>query len=138
LDIRTVMTPDPVVCPPETDLHEVARLMRDQHIGDVIVADATGPCGIVTDRDLVIRVLAEDGDVEGTTVGDVCSGPLHTIDVDASISDLIDVMEEHTLRRVPVMSNGEAVGIVSIGDLAERLDRRSLLGEISAAPPDDV
>ena len=136
MDIRTLMTPDPVVCAPSTDLREVARLMRDHHIGDVIVGDESGPCGIVTDRDIVVRALAERSDVNGTTVGEVCTTELHSIDADASVDELISLMEEHSLRRVPVVSGGKAIGIVSIGDLAERLDPRSLLGEISAAPPD--
>src|SRR5690606_20136946 len=117
---------------------EVARIMRDQHIGDVLVGDDTAPRGIVTDRDIVVRALAEKADLDGTTIGEICTGELHCVDADGSIDDLIALMEEHTLRRVPVLSGGKAVGIVSIGDLAERLDRRSLLGEISAAPPDGV
>jgi CBS domain-containing protein len=136
MDIRTVMTPDPVVCAPSTELHEVARIMRDRHIGDVLVGDEAGPWGIVTDRDIVVRALANQSDVRGTTVGDVCTSELCSVDVDASVDELISLMEEHTLRRVPVLSDGQAVGIVSIGDLAERLDPSSLLGEISAAPPD--
>lgn len=136
MDIRTVMTPDPIVCDPSTSLQEVARIMRDEHIGDVIVGDEHGPCGIVTDRDIVVRALADQSNVAGTTVGEVCTNELRSVDVDASVDDLIALMEEHSLRRVPVLSEGAVVGIVSIGDLAERLDRRSLLGEISAAPPD--
>jgi CBS domain-containing protein len=136
MDIRTVMTPDPIVCDPSTSLQEVARIMRDEHIGDVIVGDESGPCGIVTDRDIVVRALADQSNVSGTTVGDVCTGELRSVDVDASIDELISLMEEHSLRRVPVVNGGAAIGIVSIGDLAERLDPRSLLGEISASPPD--
>lgn len=138
MDIRTVMTPDPVVCDPSTSLQEVARIMRDEHIGDVIVGDERGPCGIVTDRDIVVRALAEQSNVSGTTVGEVCTNELQSVDVDASIDDLISLMDEHSLRRVPVVTGGKAVGIVSIGDLAERLDPRSLLGEISASPPDEA
>ena len=136
MDIRQVMTPNPVICSPDTDVREVARIMRDQHIGDVLVGDDAGPRGIVTDRDIVVRALADKSDLSGTTVGEICTGELHSVDVDATTDELITLMDAHALRRVPVLSGGKAVGIVSIGDLAERLDRRSLLGEISAAPPD--
>lgn len=136
MDIRELMTPDPVICPSTTEVHEVAQIMRDQQIGDVLVDDGSGSIGIVTDRDLVVRAMAAEADLAGTTVGEVCTSDVQCVDVDASIEDLIAVMEAHTLRRVPVLSDGEPVGIVSIGDLAAHLDPSSLLGEISAAPPD--
>jgi CBS domain-containing protein len=136
MDIRDVMTPDPIVCPPGTDVQAVAQIMRDRQIGDVLVGDGSGPIGIVTDRDLVVRCLAEQTDLAETTVGQVCTTDVRSIDVDASIEELIDLMERNSLRRVPVLADGAPGGIVSLGDLATHLDPSSLLGEISSAPPD--
>lgn len=90
----------------------------------------------MTDRDIVVAALADRPDLSGVTLGDMCRGELHSISVDATIDELIALMESRVIRRVPVLQGGKAVGIVSIGDLAERLDRASLLGTISAAPPD--
>ena len=137
MDIRDVMTADPVVCASDSSIRDAATAMRDRNIGDVIVSDGDGrPCGIVTDRDLVIRGLARDGDVSSLKLGDVCEGELHTVQFDADVSDVIALMQERALRRVPVLQGDDLVGIVSLGDLAERLDEGSALGTISSAPPD--
>ena len=137
MDIRDVMTAEPVTCPSDASIRDAATAMRDRNIGDVIVTDGDGrPCGIVTDRDLVIRGLARDGDVGSLKVADVCEGELQSVQIDADVSDVIALMEERALRRVPVLQGDELVGIVSLGDLAERLDEESALGTISSAPPD--
>ena len=137
MDIRDVMTPDPVVCASDSSIREAAKAMRDRNIGDVIVKGDDGrPCGIVTDRDIVIRGLAGDGDIDSLKLADVCEGELHSVQVDMDVSDVITLMEERALRRVPVMENDQLVGIVSLGDLAERLDSDSALGTISSAAPD--
>lgn len=137
MDIRDVMTADPVVCASDSSIKDAARAMRDRNIGDVIVNDGDGrPCGIVTDRDIVIRGLASDGDIDSLKLADVCDGELHSVQIDTNISDVIALMQERTLRRVPVMENDQLVGIVSLGDLAERLDSDSALGTISRAAPD--
>jgi CBS domain-containing protein len=137
MDIRDVMTADPVVCSSDSSLKEAARAMRDRNIGDVIVNDDGGrPCGIVTDRDLVIRGLANDGDIDSLKLADVCDGELHSVQIDTNVSDVVALMQERALRRVPVMENDRLVGIVSLGDLAERLDSDSALGKISGAAPD--
>lgn len=136
MNVHTVMTPDPVVCSPDTRLTEVARIMRDRHIGDVLVGDHDGPIGILTDRDIVVRALAQQPDISALTAADVCSKDLFTVDPEASLEAVTELMERHSLRRIPVVDHGRPVGIVSLGDLAEHLDPRSLLGEISASPPD--
>lgn len=138
MDIRDLMTADPVVCSWDTDLRAAATAMRDRHIGDVLVRDGDGHlCGIVTDRDLVVRGLARRADIETMTLADVCDHELHTVRVDASVGDVIRMMQERTIRRAPVMDGDELVGIVSLGDLAARLDADSVLGAISKAAPDD-
>ena len=137
MDIRDLMTPEPVVCASDSSLQAAASAMRDRHIGDVLVRDGDGRlCGIVTDRDLVVRGLARGDDVSSMTLGDVCDGELHTVQADASVGDVIRMMQERTIRRAPVMQDDQLVGIVSLGDLAARLDADSALGAISKAAPD--
>lgn len=137
MEIRDLMTTDPVVCAADCKLDEAAAAMRDRHIGDVLVRDGDGRlCGIVTDRDLVVRGLAGGGDPTSMTLGDVCDGQLHSIQIDASVGDVIRMMEDLAIRRAPVMQDDQLVGVVSLGDLAARLDGESALGKISKASPD--
>lgn len=132
--IRDVMTDDLVTCPPDATIAEAARLMRDHDIGDVLVTDEGRLRGIVTDRDLVVRCLAEDASADAA-VGRAYSGEPFTLTPGSSIDDAVRVMRERALRRVPVVDGDRAVGIVSIGDLAIEREPTSALGEISAAPP---
>jgi CBS domain-containing protein len=112
--------------------------MRDHDIGDVIVTKQDGSiCGILTDRDIVIRSVAEAAAPQDARVEDICTHQLYSVGPDDSTGDVIRIMRDQALRRVPVIENGDAVGIVSIGDLAAELDADSALGEISAAPPND-
>jgi CBS domain-containing protein len=133
--LRDVMTKDPVTLDKGATLETAARLMREHDIGSVLVLDGPSICGIVTDRDLVVRGLAEGSDPKTVKVGTVCSGDLHTLPADAPIKQGIDLMMEHALRRIPVVENERPVGIVSIGDLAVEGDGEKALDEISAAKP---
>ncbi len=135
MNIRELMTRNPITCSADTKLTDVAKLMRDEDIGDVLVGDEQSLCGIVTDRDIVVRGLAERDDLSAAVAGDVCSDDLCTVDVDDDVRDVVQTMEQRALRRVPVLDNGSPVGIVSLGDLATALDRESALGKISAASP---
>ncbi len=137
LTIRDVMTTDLVSCPSTATVAEAARLMRDRNIGDVLVTGASGQLtGIITDRDLVVRCLAEGLDADAT-VGGACSEILTAIRVDSTIDEAARLMRERSLRRLPVVDGDMAVGIVSLGDLAIERDPDSALGGISAAPPND-
>ncbi|HWL45101.1 MAG TPA: CBS domain-containing protein [Ilumatobacter sp.] len=132
--IQDVMTTELVMCPSSTTIGDAARLMRDRNIGDVLVTrDGDQLAGIVTDRDLVVRCLA-DGAAADATIAQACSSDLTTVGLDSSIDDAVNVMRERSLRRVPVVDGGRAVGIVTLGDLAVERDPDSALGEISAAP----
>jgi CBS domain-containing protein len=136
--ISEVMTKDPLSMDNTTDLQEAARAMRDNDIGDVVVTKPDGSlCGIITDRDIVVRGVAEGVDMSSATLEDVCSHHLVTVGPDDAIAVAVNAMEEHAIRRLPVVDNGSLVGIVSIGDLAVERDRESALGEISAAPPNN-
>ena len=133
--IRDLMTPNPVVLPGTASVHEAAQAMRDADIGDVIVIENQRVCGIVTDRDIVVRTVAEARDPATTTLADICSHPLLIVSPTDSVEKAVRLMGTYALRRVPVVEAGQPVGIVSLGDLAVERDPGSALGDISAAPP---
>jgi len=133
--IREVMTKDPVVLEASTNVTDAAKAMRDRQIGSVLVRKNGNLCGIVTDRDLVVRCLADDIDPHAESLEKLCSTELATLEADASIDEAVDLMRQRKIRRVPVVDGGAPVGIVSLGDLAEERDPKSALGQISSAPP---
>ena len=133
--IRELMTPNPVALPGTASVHEAATAMRDKQIGDVIVIERDQVCGIVTDRDIVVRTVAERQDPATTTLADICSPSLVTVTPTDSVEEAVRRMRTHAIRRLPVVEGGQAVGIVSLGDLAVERDPRSALGGISGAPP---
>lgn len=136
--ISDVMTADPVAMTTEASLRDAAVAMRDRDIGDVVVTKPDGTiCGIVTDRDIVVRAVAQGTDPSAMTLEDVCSEDVVTVAASDPVAAAVKAMEERAIRRLPVMDNGNLVGIVSIGDLAVERDPRSALGEISAAPPNN-
>ncbi len=135
--VRDVMTTDLVTCPSSAPVMDAAGHMRDRNIGDVLVVDDGSVRGIVTDRDIVVRCVADGGDVRQATVGDVCSGDVTTVASDASIEEAARIMRDNALRRLPVVDDGKPVGIVTLGDLAIDADPSSALGAISAASPND-
>lgn len=136
-NVSDVMTVDLVTCPTTTKIADVARLMRDRNIGDVLVTDDGQLRGIVTDRDIVVRCVAEGIDVNTATLSEACSEELTTVTSDTPIERAAAIMAEHALRRLPVVDRGMPVGIVSIGDLAIERDPSSALGRISAQRPNN-
>ncbi|MEE1940272.1 CBS domain-containing protein [Streptomyces sp. TRM 70361] len=132
--IRDVMTADPTTATPQATLTEVARLMRDHDIGDILIVDGDELRGVVTDRDLVVRALAENSGGD-TPVQEVCSDTLVTAEPDDDISRAVRLMREHSVRRLPVVDHGHPVGVVSIGDLAVEREPGSALADISADSP---
>jgi CBS domain-containing protein len=133
--VRDIMTAEPVTVEPLTSVTTVARMMRDQDIGAVLVTEGDRLRGLVTDRDLVVRALAEGGDPQETTVASACSEELVTVRADEELDRAVQLMREHHVRRIPVVDAGHAVGIVSLGDLAVEREPESALGDISAAEP---
>lgn len=133
--VREVMTEDPVVLQADASLKEAARHMRDKDIGDVLVMKGGKLCGIVTDRDITIRAIADGKDPNQTKLSDICSQELVTIAPDHPVSEAISVMRSKALRRLPVVQGDKPVGIVSIGDLAVERDPKSVLASISSASP---
>ncbi|KAF3468428.1 CBS domain-containing protein [Streptomyces sp. Tu 3180] len=135
--VKDVMTPGVVAVRPDASLVEAAQLMRTQNIGDVVVADGQRVVGVLTDRDIVIRSVAEGADPLGVSAGSVCSPDPLTLAPDDPVSSAVALMREHAVRRIPVVENGLPVGLVSLGDLARARDPESALADISRAEPDE-
>ncbi|MFE0250849.1 CBS domain-containing protein [Streptomyces sp. NPDC059010] len=135
--VRDVMTPGAVAVRPGASLVEAAQLMRAQDIGDVLVADGEHVVGVLTDRDITVRAVADGADPLTVSAESVCSPDPVMIGPGERVSLAISLMREHAVRRLPVVENGMPVGVVSLGDLAETQDPGSALAEISRAAPDE-
>jgi CBS domain-containing protein len=133
--VREVMTPAPVSMAPTESVSAAARAMKEHGIGTVLVADDGQLRGMVTDRDITVRVLAENRDPGTTLLTDICSADVVTLAPDDDVSEAIRLVRERAVRRIPVVHNGRPVGIISIGDLALDRDSGSALADVSAAPP---
>lgn len=136
--VHEVMTGNPVAVERPTSLAEAARVMRDADIGDVLVVDRGRLRGILTDRDLVVRAMADGRDPAGTTVDAVCTTDPLTVRPDDGVDEAIALMRRKALRRLPVVTgDGELVGVVSLGDLVVEQDPGSALAAIAAAGTED-
>ncbi len=135
--IRDIMTKNPVTIEASASILEAAQAMKSANIGDVIVLkEGNGEiCGVVTDRDIVVRAIAEGREASKTRVREVCSEKVHTISPDENVEEVIRVMRQYKVRRIPVVENKVPIGIVSLADLAATQDPGSLLGSISESPP---
>jgi CBS domain-containing protein len=132
--VRDVMTKNPIALEADQPVTVAARRMREAEVGDVLVTRDGDLCGIVTDRDIVVRCVASGGDPETTALGRICSEAVATLRPDDDADRAVALMKQHAVRRIPVVDDGRLVGIVSLGDLAVERDRSSALGSISAAP----
>ncbi len=131
-----VMTRQVLYLPAETTLDEAARVMRDADIGDVVVTDGANLAGILTDRDIVIRAVAENSDPTATTIGSVITREVVMIEQFCTAGEAASLMRERGIRRILVCDNErKLVGIVSLGDLAMQLDPTSALSQISEQSP---
>ncbi|WP_323747646.1 CBS domain-containing protein [Catenulispora rubra] len=129
--VREVMTPTPVQVPPATSVGDVASLMRARGVGSVLVVDGTGIVGLVTYRDLVVRVLANDHGPDSQVGASATVRPLCVAASD-DVDSVVELMRAYSVSRVPVLEKGVAVGIVSLGDLAAARIRASLPGDAGA------
>ena len=125
MKIRDVMTPNPRTVSPNDTIQAAARVMQEQDTGAVPVVDNGRVLAMVTDRDIVVRVVAEGGSLSGP-VGPIATKSVVCATPDMSTSEASELMSEHQIRRLPVVENDRLVGIVSIGDLAvkEGKDKR--------------
>jgi CBS domain-containing protein len=117
---RDVMTPDPACCTPTTTLDEVAKLMARNDCGEIPVIDAADQLvGVVTDRDIVCRVVADGKNPMAYTAETCMSGPVVTVRDDASLDEVVAAMEKHQIRRVPVVDGRDScVGIIAQADVS--------------------
>ena len=122
--IRDAMTEDPRSIGASASVVEAARLMREEHIGSLPVTDDERLVGMVTDRDITTRVVAESADPKTTSVGDVYSRDLISVEPDKDLDDALRLMARHQVRRLPVVENGRLVGIVAQADIALRDDEK--------------
>jgi CBS domain-containing protein len=132
--IREVMTTDPHTVSLDATLEDAAREMSRDDIGAVLVEDHGSLAGILTDRDIVVRAVAEHRDPSSTKVSDVATRDVTALTPDQSVDDAIKIVREKNVRRIPVVQDGRPAGIVSIGDLAIERDTGSALADISSEP----
>jgi CBS domain-containing protein len=137
--IREVMTPAPHAVRGDTSIQEAARIMSDADIGDVVVLRSDGTvCGLVTDRDIVVRAVADGADPRRHDVDSVCSHRVISVGPEGSVAEAVSLMREHNIRRLPVIDDRSSlIGIVSLGDLAIARDPSSALADISKAAPNN-
>jgi CBS domain-containing protein len=128
MNIRDVMTPNPRTVSPDDSIQNAARIMRDEDTGVVPVVDNGRPVGIVTDRDIVVRAVA-DGSQINRPVREIVSNNLVAATPDMSTREASALMSEHQVRRLPVVEGDRLVGIVSIGDLAVKEGRDGRIGD---------
>jgi CBS domain-containing protein len=136
--VADVMTRQVTTMEATATLEKAAEVMRAQAIGDVVVAENDQVLGLVTDRDIVVRAVAEGLDPTATTLGAVVSRDVITVTPDDSMHTAALLMRDRAVRRLLVLTeNGSLAGILSIGDLAAEIDPESVLGGISDATPND-
>ena len=132
--ISDVMTPNPRGVDTTSPITEAVRIMKTEDVGSVPILEGDRLVGMLTDRDVAIRIVAEGKDPQATTVGEIASRDLVTVDPDQSLSEAERLMAEHQLRRLPVVEeDGRLVGIVAQADVAEHDARHTgkLVQEIS-------
>jgi len=132
--IRDVMTGDPVCMEPGDSAAEAARKMRECDSGAILVTEDGHLRGLVTDRDIVVRAVADGRDPASVPVREICSADLEALSPDDDVDRAVTLMRERHVRRIPIVEGDHPVGIVSIGDLALARDERSALADISGAP----
>ncbi len=134
--VKDVMTGGVTAVRPEASLVEVAQLMREHDIGDVLVARDETVVGVVTDRDIAIRAVADGADPYAVSAGSVCTRDPVAVTPQEPVTQAVGLMRRHAVRRLPVIEDGRPVGMVSLGDLARERDPGSALADISRAGPD--
>jgi CBS domain-containing protein len=117
---RDVMTQDPACCSPGTTLDQVAKMMVENNCGEIPIVDRSNhPIGVVTDRDIVCRVVAEGRNPTGQTADSCMTRPVVTVPTDAPLDEVIATMEDYQIRRVPVIDEGGCcAGIIAQADIA--------------------
>lgn len=140
--VRDIMTTNPSSVSEKDSVRDAARIMKDQDTGVVPVCEGRKVIGLVTDRDIVVRLIAEGKDAQNARVNEVMTKNVRSVQEDATISEVLTLMTSAEIRRVPVVNhNDELVGIVSIGDIATDTSQDNRVGkaieDISDARPNN-
>lgn len=133
--VYEVMTKTLVAVGSQATLVDVARIMRERDIGDVLIIDDGRFQGIVTDRDIVVRAVAENRDLRAATAEDICSRDIVDVSPQDDADRAVLLMRARAVRRVPVLEGNRVVGILSLGDMAVEREPQSALADISVAEP---
>ena len=132
--VGDIMTSGPIILRHDQLVADAARVMRDQAVGLVLVTQEDRLYGVLTDRDIVVRAIAESGGPD-TELAGICSRYVVAVNVVDDAAEAVRLMRENAVRRLPVIDNGQVVGLVSLGDVTVEQDKRSALADISAAEP---
>jgi len=140
--VRDVMTKNPQCVSQDDSLRDVARIMKEEDTGVVPVVDGRKIVGLITDRDIVVRCVAEGKDPSNARVNEVMTKSVRKVKEDATVGEVLTMMKSSEIRRVPVVNGSdEIVGIVSIGDIAGESNQEGRVGaaiqDISQAPPNN-
>jgi len=135
--VRDIMTPDPLTVQADQTIVEAARLMKEKDVGPLLVLDGGQVSGIVTDRDIAVRAVAEGKNPNQVRVEEIATKNIRALSPDDPADEAVGMMRENAVRRLPVIQGDKPVGIVSLGDLALKKDPTSALAGISGAPPNN-
>jgi CBS domain-containing protein len=138
--VKDIMTENPACCTADTNLQDVAKMMLDNYCGAIPVVESNNnrrPIGVVTDRDITVRTVAQGDNPLNMTAKSVMTKNVITAAPDMSVDDCVDLMEEHQVRRIPVIDeNGDCIGMVAQADIAVKADKsdaEDLVEEVSKA-----
>jgi len=118
MKVRDIMTTAVETATPETNLQDIATMMKNEDVGSIPILDGDELLGIITDRDIVVRCVAAGKDPSDLEAGQILSEDLQTVDPDDDVEDAARMMSERQIRRLPVCEDGNLVGMLSIGDIA--------------------
>lgn len=134
MPVRDLARDDPVTATPETPIEDVAKTMRDEKVGSVIIETDNRPVGIVTDRDITVRSVGNGADTQTETAHDVMSENVCCVDCEAGVLELTQTMSENGVRRMPVVENDELTGVITLDDVSRLLsDEQQNLSKVIAS-----
>lgn len=134
--VSSVMTAIPITLPEDAKLTAAARAMRDNSVGALMVVSNGRLCGLITDRDIVVRAIAARNDFAAVPISAACTPDPATVHPGDDVDTVIELMRDRAVRRAPVVQDGKPVGMVSLGDLAVKHGGMPILADICAVPPD--
>jgi|tagenome__1003787_1003787.scaffolds.fasta_scaffold20413184_1 CBS domain-containing protein len=129
MKVRDVMTSEVATANADTTLEEIATMMKSEDTGAIPVVEEDELLGLITDRDIVIRCVAEGRDPAEVSAEDILSENLEVVDPETDVQEALDIMGRHQIRRLPVVEDGTLVGMVSLGDLAVKQSDEQDTGE---------